>query len=400
MISIEEALGLIQQHAHCLPSITVPLAEAAGLVLAEDVASDFDSPPHDKAMVDGYALISSDLAGGGATLRVLEEVTAGDVPTQTVYSGTASRVMTGAPIPAGADAMVMIEQTERVGENQAKTDARPAPGDHIMPRGTSMQRGERVMARGTPLRPIEIGVLCEVGRHQVAAVRRPRVAVLSTGNELVDASQKPGPGQIRNSNGPLLAALTEARGAVPVPLGIARDDEQELTSKIEAGLQADILLLSGGVSAGVLDLVPAVLQQQGVEQVFHKVRLKPGKPVWFGARRQRDRTTLVFGLPGNPVSSFACFHLFVRPALARLAGEVDRCEQKKARLTVESKHHGDRLTYHPAVVRDTEQGPTVETIPWHGSADLRSLTAANALVALGPGECVHKVGELRPVVLI
>jgi molybdopterin molybdotransferase len=246
------------------------------------VTSDIDSPPHDKSVVDGYALRAADVGSPNARLRVLEEVTAGMVPTRTVESGTATRIMTGAPIPDGADSVVMVEQTELDADGrQVCIQTVPArAGQNIMRRAASLSRGQTVLSPGTRLRAIELGVLAEVGRTAVSIVAQPTVAVVPTGNELVDHWQVPGPGQIRDSNGVLISNLATQVGAEAHCLRIATDDEACLRERMETGFTCDVLLLSGGVSAGVLDLVPQVLQDLGVEQVFHKVNLKPGKPLW------------------------------------------------------------------------------------------------------------------------
>jgi molybdenum cofactor synthesis domain-containing protein len=212
-----------------------------------------------------------------------------------------------------------------------------------------------VLQSGKVLRAIEIGLLAEVGHETVHIIPTPRVAVLATGNELVPAGSVPGPGQIRNSNGPLLEGLVSQAGGMSIPLGIARDEPADLQGHIELGLERDILLLSGGVSAGVLDLVPQVLAELGVEQIFHKVNLKPGKPLWFGVKRhpEQGRQTLVFGLPGNPVSGLVCFELFVRPAIEKLSGREPRgLPRVTAILTQEHKQRGDRPTYWPAQLRN------------------------------------------------
>jgi molybdopterin molybdotransferase len=215
------------------------------------------------------------------------------------------------------------------------------------------------------------------------------VAVLATGNELVPADRRPAAGQIRNSNGPMLCALVAGAGGIAVDLGIGRDDAEPLSELVARGLGEDVLVLSGGVSAGVLDLVPRVLSELGVEEVFHKVRLKPGKPLWFGVTRRGDRRTLVFGLPGNPVSSLVCFELFVRPALGRLAGRADNAlPTVEARLTQPYAQRGDRPTYFPVRLRREAAQATVELLNWHGSADLQTLAQANGL-AVFPADQQH-----------
>jgi molybdopterin molybdotransferase len=405
MLNVDEALQHVLNHCSPLPPQSVPLDEALGLVLAEDIASDIDSPPYDKSMVDGYAIVAADLASGSAQRKVLEEVVAGETPTQTVRSGQATRIMTGAPLPRGANAVVMVEKTELILTGDATdlgqvrlTDAAVSSGQNILPQGESMRRGDVVINRGSPLRAIEIGLLAEVGRDPAPVIRRPRVAILSTGNELVPASQQPGVGQIRNSNGPMLAASVAAAGGVPLSLGVGRDDATELREAIRRGLEADVLVLSGGVSAGVLDLVPGVLAELGVHKVFHKVRLKPGKPLWFGvlpaADGQQANGRLVFGLPGNPVSSLVCFELFVRAALERLAGRAATAKGPiSGRLDSQFAHRGDRPTFHPATLVAAESGPIATPLRWRGSADLRTLALANALIHFPAGEHAYQAGD-------
>jgi molybdopterin molybdotransferase len=228
-----------------------------------------------------------------------------------------------------------------------------------------------------------------VGRASVKAYSRPRVAVLVTGDELVDGEQLPGAGQIRNSNGPMLAAQVRRAGAIPLILGIARDRVEHLRARIMEGLQSPILVLSGGVSAGKLDLVPGVLQELNVQARFHKVKLKPGKPVFFGTHERG----LVFGLPGNPVSALVCFELFVRPAIRRLAGHADPGPfLVRATLVEDFPHRSDRATYYPAWLEDVETGSSVRTVSWFGSPDLHSLTRANCFVVLPAGDQTYRAG--------
>lgn len=421
MLSISEALSKVLATTGRMAPVRVPLADALGLALAEDVASDIDSPPHDKATVDGYAVIAADLADGSAELSILEEVTAGNVPTLAVSRGRCTRIMTGAPVPAGADAVVMIERSELLpGAGCVRITDRVNARQNIMTRGDSLRCGETVLKSGHEVRAAEIGLLAEVGCSNVSVFPQPRVALLSTGNELVEANDRPSAGQIRNSNGPMLAAAVPRAGGIPIVLGIARDESTDLRAKIEQGLTADVLVLSGGVSAGVLDLVPSVLKELGVEQVFHKVRLKPGKPLWFGVagskfklqgsrfkvpdvgrRTTDDGHCLVFGVPGNPVSSLVCFELFVRPAIAQLSGRdpAEGLRQLPARLAAEFAHRGDRPTYFPTVVRREAESLSAEPVRWRGSGDLRGITAANALAIFPAGDRTWQAGEQIDVLL-
>jgi molybdopterin molybdotransferase len=395
------------------------LGEAAGLALAEDIVSRVDSPPYCKALMDGYAVRSADRQ---AERRILEEVAAGAVPRYPVAPGTAVRIMTGAPIPDGADAVVPIEQCELVDPATVrlhKLDS--ACGQNVLPRGASMRVGDTVLHAGAELRPIEIAILAEIGHASVAVQPRPRVAVLPTGNEIVPMDQEPGPGQIRNSNGPMLLAAAARAGGRAVDLGIARDERDGLRRSIESGLAADVLVLSGGVSAGAFDLVPGVLAELDVEQVFHKIALRPGKPLWFGVKRTGERSVLVFGLPGNPVSSLVCFELFVRPAIAALAGRgFVGLRTITAQLSHNFDHAGGRAAYLPArIAFASNSEPTlgvlaedsslplarpdmlaVEILPWQGSADVATLARADGLARFPNEKQHHSAGKLIDVLLL
>lgn len=396
-ISVAEALSLVMRHAPVGGTETVPLAEACGRTLAENATSDVDSPPHDKSIVDGFAVRAADLVDGRAELVVIEEIMAGMVPRREVETGQAARIMTGAPLPTGADAVVMLERTtthDNADLRRVRIDE-PAfrTSQNIVRRGAVMRRGDAVLNLGRQLRPIEIGLLAEIGRSEISVFRRPVVAVLATGNELVPHGESPESGQIRNSNGPMLAAAVARAGGVARELPIGRDDPEHLRASILAGLEADMLLISGGVSAGDLDLAPGLLRELGVEEVFHKVQLKPGKPLWFGVRRgQRD--TQVFGLPGNPVSSLVCFLLFTRPAMSRFAGFPDTAPTFIAgKLAAPFSQRGPRATFAAAQCTWTANGPVVAPLSSKGSGDLRALADANALAHFPPGDREFAAGE-------
>ena len=393
MITVAEALEFVKYGALPLPSQRVELGKSLGLRLRESIVSSIDSPPFDKALLDGYAVIANDTS---PTRQVLEEVIAGNVPHHAVEPGTTINVMTGAPIPEGADAIVKHEDVQSIKEISAEETVIEMPktgvaaGTGMLSRGAAFCVGQEVLSLGRFLSPIDIALLAEVGRAEVAVTPRPSVAVLPTGNELVECGQTVGAGQICNSNGPMLLALLESNGAQAIDLGIGRDDTVELMKLMEQGLEADMLLVTGGVSEGVKDLVPGVLQGLGVRQVFHKVRMKPGKPVWFGEYEHQGRRKLVFGMPGNPVSTLVAFEIFVKPALRVLAGgEFVPPQSQRAVLTTSIGHRGKRPTYYPSQINfgQREKGlPTVETLPWRGSADLAALTRANALTILPKGD--------------
>jgi molybdopterin molybdotransferase len=398
MLSVSEALAAVLREAKALPAVNVALsALPLGQVLAESVASDVDSPPFTKALMDGYAVRAADVEKVPAALRVIEEVAAGKVPTKPVKAGEATRIMTGAPIPDGADAVVAVERTEMAGA-EVRILVAPRLRQNILDRGAEMKAGETILKPGAVLGPQELGLLAAVGRESIKVHPRPRVAVLPTGDEIVEPPLKPGPGQIRNSNGPMLLAQTARAGGVPHYLGIARDTVESLRSLIGEGLEkADVLMLSGGVSAGKFDLVPGVLQELGVTSHFHKVTMKPGKPLFFGTRGSK----LVFGLPGNPVSSFVCFELFIRPALRRMLGNADAGPVRTMLpISADFKTDNDRPTYWPAVSELADGHWRVRALPWKGSADLRALHTANALLEIPAGPQSFAAGHAVGVVIL
>ena len=406
MISVEEALDAIDSAVDSKSAEFLAADRAMDCVLAEDLCSDQDVPSRDQSIVDGYAVLSADFSvrelqaeGAVVELEILEEVTAGQIPSCEVQTGRTVRLMTGVAIPQGADAVVMIEEVDvcdeqglPLGVARFSTKSVRA-GQNIMSQGRSLIRGQVVLSAGRRLRPADMGLLAQSGQTDVRVVPKPTLAVLPTGDELVAPHLQPGPGKIRNSNGPMLIACGRQLGLDVTDLGIGRDDLGALRRLIEQGLSADVLILSGGVSAGTRDFVPQVLEELGVEPIFHKVRVKPGKPLWFG-RAKNARKTLVFGLPGNPVSSFVCFQLFVRSALKKIEGERLDFSAPLPAATLASRFErvGDRAVYHPAQVLWTAEGPTLECVRWYGSGDLRALSEANALAIFPPSSVAYEAG--------
>lgn len=390
MLSVDAAREQVLEQCWTLAPELMPLSSASlGRVLAEEVASDLDMPPFDKAMMDGYAVRSADLPDGKGVLEVVEEVTAGQQPTRRVEAGQAVRIMTGAPIPAGADAVIMLERTQPGDGNRVAVDDRPPqPGQHIQPQGRELAKGDVVLRPGDVLRAQEFGVLAMVGRSAVRQVPPPRVAIVATGDELIEPAMMPGPTQIRNSNATMVLAQAHRAGGLPRYLGIGRDRVDSLRPLIEEGLQtAHVLILTGGVSAGKLDLVPDALAAAGVTVHFHHVAMKPGKPLLFGSAERDGERRLVFGLPGNPVSALVCFELFVRPVIRKLAGYADiDLSLVLARLDVDFPYQSDRPTYYPARLEEAVDRWEVSPLPWLGSGDLRAFLRANALLRLPAGD--------------
>lgn len=368
-----------------------------GNVLAADVLADRDSPPFDKSLRDGYAVRSAD----AGDRRVVEEVAAGKVPARPVGAGECARIFTGAPIPDGADAVVMQEDAEVLADGRVRVAGPVRAGQWVYPRGSEMRAGDVVIPARTVLNAAGVGLLATVGAAEVPVhLLGARVDVLATGNELVEPAQQPGPGQIRNSNGLMLASAVQKSGlcAVGCDFGIARDNPDDLRHHIGIALDdAHVVILAGGVSVGDYDLVPQVLAELGVEIHFRQVRMKPGKPLLFGTKGD----TLVFGLPGNPVSAFVCFELFVRPALRKLAGHPDPGPRVVNLPLAEAvAETNDRPTYRPAMLEVAEVGWHVRTLPWGGAPDLRSLLPADALVVLPAGDARFDPGTPVPVILL
>lgn len=378
-ISVEKARRILASLVPRPEPARAPLRDALGCVLAEDAASDIDMPPFDKAMMDGYAVVAADTRRVPVDLDVIEEIPAGRAPARRVGPGRASRIMTGAPVPPGADAVVQVEHTE--GNVRILRGVRRA--QNVARRGEDVRAGQVVLRRGALLRPAELGILAAAGCASPLVYRRVSVAVLVTGDELVPPESKPGPGQIRNSNAHSISAQLRQIGIEAEDLGVARDEEEDLRRKIRAGLERDALILSGGVSAGKWDLVIPVLEGEGVTRAVYQVKIRPGRPFFVGAKGDRR----VFALPGNPVSTFVIFEVFVRPFLLRWMGRKDAERPvRRMKLLQPLGDKAERVQYLPARVR----GDGVEPLEWHGSADLFALARAQGFVVVPIGKAFKK----------
>lgn len=405
MQSVAEAVRRILEQAVVLDAEHVTLQDSLFRTLSTDLQTKDDSPRFDKAMMDGFVVRLEDEDSPAASLvatdsapvqfPVVETITAGCVSIRDLQPGEAARIMTGSVVPSGGHCVVPIEATQFDEANSIVSIpmAMLRPEANILRRGAVARSGDVLLRSGCRLQPQQLAALAEFGFGSLPVARVPSVAVLATGDELVEVGLDVPPGMIRNSNEPMLVAQATASGARAVGLGIARDSVESLQPLIQAGLQHDILLLSGGVSAGILDLVPSQLTAAGVQQIFHGVHMKPGKPLWFGAldrQKQPDpasgsvpRRTYVFGLPGNPVSSLVCYELFVRPLLQLLQGRP-AAEPLSVSMTCEFSVKGDRPVYQPARIFADAGHLMAEPIKWSSSSDLKATVEANGMIALLP----------------
>lgn len=368
----------------------VSLADSAGRVLAEDVLADRDYPPLARSIRDGFAVYAQGFSGQA---RVIGEVRAGDTFSGTVNPGEAVEIMTGAPMPAGANAVIMVEHVHREGD-RIVADKTPKPGDFVNNRGTEAARGSTLLAAGWRIGFAEVAMLATVGQTQVAVYGRPEVAILATGDEIVPVDAKPAEHQIRNSNGWSIAAQVRRAGGVPRVLSVAPDEYRRTRELVEKGLAADLLLLSGGVSAGKYDIVEKVLSDLGAEFYFDRVLIQPGQPVVFG--RVHDR--FFFGLPGNPVSTMVTFEIFARAALELLSGQRDvALPILRTRLARDFRHKAGLTRFLPAIL--SADGATLTPVAWQGSSDVAAMSRANAWLVADANREEYKAGDEIGVLL-
>ena len=395
MLTYEQALAQILAQVSPLPPVPVPLADALGLTLAEDVVSPLNLPPFANSSMDGYAVRADDVQAAPVTLPVTGDVPAGALSVPALEPGAARRIMTGAPIPAGADAVVPVEETEAHGDAVTFREAAEF-GQCIRPAGEDVSAGSVVLTAGSLIRPAEIGLCAALGRTAVLAYPRPRVAIISTGDELVEPGQPLLPGQIYNSNAYSLAAQVVEAGGIVTQRLHARDTPEALREAFDACAGADVLLTSGGVSVGDFDYVKSVFAERGTVD-FWRVAIRPGKPLAFG----RWGDIVFFGLPGNPVSSMVTFELFALPALRRMQGRPDlHRTQVQARLTEDTSHHPGRQSYLRAVATRQDGGYVVRPVQLQGSGMLRSMTLANALLILPADVPGLSAGQRATVLLL
>lgn len=399
MKTVESALQTIRETVQSGGTESIPLANSYHRILSRDLTTPHPSPPFDKSMMDGFVLTAKSVTNELTTLQVIETVTAGDVPQNSIQAGQAIRIMTGALIPEGGDCVLPIERVTFDESSPAIVTVNASdvsPEKNILRAGFNARTGDLLMKAGTQLAAQHIAVLAEFGIAEVPVQTQPSVAVLATGDELLPVSSELQPGRIRNSNEPMLLAQLQRSGILATGLGIAADQVEDLRKKIEAGLQHDILILSGGVSAGTLDLVPSELQRAGVVEVFHKIQMKPGKPLWFGKLQSTEKPCYVFGLPGNPVSSLVCFEIFVKAALRGIQ-EMPEPDIEYGTLTEPMTIRGDRVTWFPCVLSSQEASVEIKPVRWTGSADLRSTADANGMCRFEPRDTAYEPGDRLPI---
>jgi molybdopterin molybdotransferase len=390
LIEHPEAVRLVLENTHRLPAEDVPLVEARGLALAEDVRARFDSPPFDNSAVDGYAVRSGD-AEAGRTFRVVDEAPAGRPAAKSVGEGEAIKIFTGGVIPEGADAVVMVENTSGWGEEFELKKA-ASPEQNVRGSGEDVREGAVILSAGTEIGPPEIALAATQGYGRLPVYRRPEVVVLSTGTELVEPGERElEPGEIYDSNSFAMIAQAEEVGARARRVSAASDDAEVLRNAVKEALEtADVVVTSGGVSVGEKDLVKGTMLELGVEQVFWGVKFKPGKPLFFGVHEGAS----VFGLPGNPVSAMVCFELFVRPALVKMMGREDKGRPRiQVYFEEDVRNTFGRMHAMRVSLQQTEKGWLARSVGAQGSGLVSSLTKADALALIGPESEGVRAGE-------
>ncbi len=394
MLSVETAIEKILSEIEPLGVERRDILSSLGRILAEDITTSRSNPPWDNSAMDGYALRCADTRGATpekpSQLKVIYDLPAGSVPLRPIEKGEAVRIMTGAPVPEGADGVVMVEYTEKR-EGLVLVKKEVAPGENIRKKGEDFKEGDVVIEKGTLIRAFEVSMLATAGRPFVPVYQTPRVAVISTGDELVDIEESPSGGRIPDANGYALCAMVRECGCTPVHIGIARDNPEDLRSKLESAVSSDCIITSGGVSVGDYDLVKDVLRDMGSEMKFWKVAIKPGKPLAFGLIQGRP----AFGLPGNPVSSIMAFEQFVRPALFRLSGRKEVFRRTfDAVLTGDVKKKPGRMNFLRGVMEYRDGRFYVTPLEGQGSGMISTLVRCNAYIVLPPESTGAKKGEV------
>jgi molybdopterin molybdotransferase len=398
MIKIEEALKIILDTVIDLKIERIERKNVFGKVLAEDIFAAMDIPPFDKSAMDGFAVRSEDVAGIRCILKIKENIPAGKVSSYVLQKGECAKIMTGAPLLAGADAVVKIENTNQLStteveilkniENIEKIEKL----ENICKQGEDIKKNELVLKKGTIIKAPEIATLACFGKNMVDVYKFPKIAVISTGDEIVDFSETVNIGKIRNTNAPMMISLLENLGCNVDYLGLAKDNEEDLTQVIKKGLNYDILIISGGVSMGDYDLVPQILKNLNSKILFHNVCIKPGKPLLFGT----VNNTKIFGVPGNPVSNFTTFYVFLRPLIQKMSGNNScNIEYINAKISVDIVNKSGRVSFIPAVFNIKDGEYEVSPLKINGSADILACSGCNCFIVLD--DTVQKIQKFSQV---
>ncbi len=386
MIEYEEALNMILKNAKRLPSEMVPIEESIGRVLDEDIFSQIEMPPFNKSAMDGYALRAEDIKNAPIALKCIGLIQAGDNFRKKIKKGQCVKIMTGAPLPDDTDSVVMVERTKSLG-TKIEILERINKGKNVCMQGEDMKINQKVLKKGDCISRSDLAIIAAAGKKIIKVIKKPSVAILNTGGEIIPVGNPLPKNKIYNSNGPMLCSLLNSDNIPLHFLGIVEDNVNELKKAIQKGLRSNILLISGGVSMGDYDLVPGTLKKLGVKEKFHNIRVKPGRPLYFGTRNNR----LVFGIPGNPISNFLAYYIFIRPAIYKMIGYDSYIpELKYGFIKSEYKQKTGRTHFVLAHISKKTGQYNIEPVKSHGSADISALSKANAFMVVDKEKSVLK----------
>lgn len=390
MITYEQALKDILKNTHTLPTEKILTEESVGRILKEDVRSMIEMPPFDKSLMDGYAVRAEDIKRVPAKLKNIGFIQAGKIFKKGIRHGECVKIMTGAALAKNADSVVMVEHTQQCA---AYVEIKKSSGkwSNVSFRGEDFKKGQTVLEKGHRINIADIALLASAGKRVVCVSKKPTVAILNTGGEIIPAGARLSKGQIYNSNGPQLLSLLKSDGIRPCNLGIAKDEPRALAKAMKRGLTNEVFLISGGVSVGDYDLVPGILKSLGVQEIFHNVRTKPGKPLFFGKRNR----TIVFGIPGNPVSTFVAYFIYIRPALYKMMGRKPYGPRfEEGIIDKEFRHKPGRKHFVPARLAQRAHRYYVTPLESHGSADIFTLSRADAFMVVDADISVVKKSSI------
>ncbi|MBI5573922.1 MAG: molybdopterin molybdotransferase MoeA [Elusimicrobia bacterium] len=396
MISFNEAFKKVLARAKILDTEKLPTDEALGYILAEDIKAKCNIPPFNKSSMDGYAVRCRDLVHIPVRLKCIDIISAGQICKKTVGKGECVRIMTGSPLPKGTDSVVMVEHTKKNKNGRVEILKNIKQGENISLRGENVRKGKIVLKKGTPIRAPEVSVISALGAIKVKVYRKPTAAIINTGNEIIEPGNDLIKGKIYNSNGPMLSSLLKKMNVQVAYRGIVGDEEKKLKKAIVEEMKNDILLVSGGVSVGDYDLVPSILNLCGVKKIFHTVKIKPGKPVFFGIKGRK----IIFGIPGNPVSAYLIFLVMIKPAIEKMMGMTPGLNIKSGILKIDFRQHPGRKHFVPAFVIDNKNQISVLPISdYRGSADIGSLSKANAFMIVNENKSFLKKNSIVKLLL-